>query len=157
MASPHQSELPESDPHGPTDPTSEGAAAERDEPVAEEYAPRIIRLRLVPWDVALTIALLLVLLYLVTMTSWTERLWAFTDNLCTGDECAPVPFGVNYYIYPFMWGGIGAAFTAALIGPFVSLLKGWLMSFWPVVSVGVLTLASAFGAAATGFSERYWH
>lgn len=153
MASPQQSELPESDPQQPSTPDE---SATPDDSVVEEYEPRIIRLRLAPWDVVTTIVLLLALLYLVTMTGWTERLWAFTDNLCTGEECAPVPFGINYYIYPLMWGGIGAAFTAAILGPFVSLLKGWFMYFWPIVSVGVLTLASAFGSAATAFSQRYW-
>jgi hypothetical protein len=147
MASPQQSELPESDPENSSNPTLE----------AEEYEPRIIRLRLVPWDVVTTVVFLGVLLYLVTMTGWTSRLWAFTDNLCIDDDCPPVPFGVNYYIYPLMWGGIGAAIAASVVGPFVSLIKGWLMCFWPIVSVGVLTLTSVFGYAATGFSERYWH
>jgi hypothetical protein len=181
MALPHQSELPESEPENPTDATPDGdstpdgestpdggatpaggAKPKRgagDELPAEDYdyQPRIIRLRLAPWDVVSTIVLLGILLYLVTMTSWTTRLWAFTDNICTGDECPPVPFGINYYIYPVMWGGIGAAIVSAVLGPFVSLIKGWFMCFWPIVSVGVLTLASMFGLVATTFSERYWH
>lgn len=123
----------------------------------DEYEPRIIRLRLVPWDVITTVVLLGVLLFLVTMTGWPSRLFAFSESVCVGDECPPVPFGVNYYIFPVMWGGIGAATTAAVLGPLVSLLRGWLMCFWPIVSVGVLTLASVFGYALTGFSQTYWH
>jgi hypothetical protein len=56
-----------------------------------------------------------------------------------------------------MWGGFGAAGTAALLGPVVSLVKGWFMSFWPIVSVGVLSLASVLGRALTDFSGNFWH
>jgi hypothetical protein len=129
-------------------------------PAPEDYdtlPPRVLRLRLVPWDVVLTLVLLAVLIGLVTMTSWTTSLFAYTDNVCLTEDCPPVPFGVNYYIYPLMWGGIGAAVTAAVLGPFVSMLKGWYMSFWPFVSVGVITLTSVAGYALVGFSERYWH
>ena len=100
--------------------------------------PRTIRLRLVPWDVVTMLVLLALLIAALTMTSWPTRLFAFTENICQGDDCPPVPFGVNYYIYPLMWGGFGAAGTAALLGPIVSLVKGWFMSFWPIVAVGVL-------------------
>ena len=71
--------------------------------------PRTIRLRLVPWDVVTMLVLLALLIVALTMTSWPTRLFAFTENICQGDDCAPVPFGVNYYIYPLMWGGFGAA------------------------------------------------
>ncbi|OBK27219.1 hypothetical protein A5634_23510 [Mycobacterium asiaticum] len=125
--------------------------------VPESDEPRIIRLRLVPWDVVTMLVLLGLLVVAVTMTSWPTRLFAFTENVCQGDDCPLVPFGLNYYIYPLVWGGIGAAGTAALVGPFVSLLKGWLMSFWPVVSVGVLSLASVLGRALTDFSATYGH
>lgn len=61
------------------------------------------------------------------------------------------------YIYPVMWGGIGAAIATAVIGPFVSMLKGWYMSFWPIISIAVITVTSIAGYAIAGFSERYWH
>ncbi|MBX9639080.1 MAG: hypothetical protein K2X97_04950 [Mycobacteriaceae bacterium] len=118
-------------------------------------APRVIRLRLVPWDVITTLVLMALLMAAVTLTSWPTRLFAFTDNVCQGEDCPMVPFGVNYYIYPLVWGGIGAAGTAALVGPFVSLLKGWFMSFWPIVAVGVLSLASVLGRALTDFSNTF--
>ena len=54
-------------------------------------------------------------------------------------------------------GGIGAAITAAVIGPFVSMLRGWYMCFWPFVSIAVVTITSVGGYALVGFSERYWH
>ena len=54
-----------------------------------------------------------------------------------------------------MWGGIGAAVTAAVIGPFVSMLKGWYMSFWPVLSVGLLTVTSVAGYALAGYSSTF--
>lgn len=126
-----------------------------DESVQADDGPRIIRLRLVPWDVTTMFVLLALLIVAVTMTSWPTRLFAFTDSVCQGEDCPPVPFGVNYYIFPLVWGGIGAAGTAALLGPFVSLVKGWFMSFWPVVSVGVLSLASVLGRALTDFSNTF--
>ncbi|MCV6985839.1 hypothetical protein H7H78_10470 [Mycobacterium shinjukuense] len=119
--------------------------------------PRVIRLRIAPWDVVCTVAILGVLLVMVAMTSWPSRLFAFTESVCPPDSCQPVPFGVNYYIYPVMWGGIGAAVAAAVIGPFVSMVRGWYMSFWPIIAIGVITLTSVAGYAMTGFSERYWH
>lgn len=68
-----------------------------------------------------------------------------------------MPFAVNYYIYPVMWGGIGAAVAAAVIGPLVSMVKGWYMSFWPIIAIAVITVTSVIGYALTGFSETYWH
>jgi hypothetical protein len=125
--------------------------------VHDDNETRVIRLRLVPWDVVSTLVLLGALLALVAMTNWTTHLFAFADNLCEGDDCPPVPFGVNYYILPVMGGGIGAAIIAAVVGPFVSLVKGWFMCFWPIVSVTALSLASVLGRALTDFSERFWH
>jgi hypothetical protein len=55
-----------------------------------------------------------------------------------------------------VWGGIGAAIAAAGIGPFVSLLKGWYMSFWPVLALAVLMVSSVAGFILTTYSERYW-
>lgn len=121
----------------------------------DESRPRVIRLRLVPWDVITMFVLLALLIAALTMTSWPTRLFAFTENICQGDDCPPVPFGLNYYINPLIWGGIGAAGTAALLGPFVSLVKGWFMSFWPIVAVGVLSLASVVGRALTDFSGAF--
>lgn len=121
----------------------------------DESRPRVIRLRLAPWDVATMFVLLALLIAALTMTTWPTRLFAFTDNVCQGEDCPPVPFGVNYYIFPLVWGGIGAAGTAALVGPFVSLVKGWFMSFWPIVAVGVLSLASVLGRALTDFSATF--
>lgn len=147
MASPNQ---PDNAHPGPT----------ADYPVDEgpvDLPPKVLKLRIAPWDVFCTLALLGVLLYLVTSTGWTEQLFAFTDRVCLNEDCPPVPYGVNYYIFPVMWGGIGAAVAAAVLGPFVSMLKGWYMSFWPIIAIGVLTLASVLGYALTGFSERYWH
>jgi hypothetical protein len=60
------------------------------------------------------------------------------------------------YIYPVVWGGIGAAIAAAGIGPFVSLLKGWYMSFWPVLSLTILMVSSVTGDMLTIYSARYW-
>jgi hypothetical protein len=141
--------------------TDAGSGPVTKAPVALDYPdtrpPRVLRLRLVPWDVVFTLVLLAVLAFFVTMTSWPTRLFAYTDNLCVTEDCLPVPFGVNYYIYPLTWGGIGAATTAAVIGPFVSMFRGWYMCFWPFVSIAVVTITSVGGYALVGFSERYWH
>lgn len=138
------------------------APNEPDEParstsVHDENEVPVIRLRLVPWDVITTVVLLCVLLALVTMTNWPEHLFAFADTVCQGDDCPQVPFGLNYYILPVMWGGIGAAMVSAVFGPFVSLLRGWFMCFWPIVSVTALSLASVVGRALTDFTEAYSH
>ncbi len=63
---------------------------------------------------------------------------------------------IDMYIYPVVWGGIGAAVAAAGIGPFVSLLKGWYMSFWPVLSLAIIMVSSVVGDSLTMFSARYW-
>ena len=150
MASPHQPD----DPH-PGNPTVSPPAPAR--PYRSEYQPRrVLRLRIAAWDVTSTVVLLALLLYLATATNWPTRLFGFLRNVCEGDDCGPVPFGVDYYIRPLVWGGIGAAIAAAGIGPFVSLLKGWYMSFWPVLSLAVLIVASVAGSILTMFSSRYW-
>lgn len=118
--------------------------------------PRVLRLRIVPWDVVCTVALLVLLVVLATATTWPARLFGFLASVCEGEDCGPVPFGVDYYIRPLVWGGIGAAIAAAGIGPFVSLLKGWYMSFWPVLSLALLVVASVAGSILTTFSARYW-
>ena len=106
---------------------------------------RVLRLRLAPWDVVCTIVLTTLLVVLATTTDWPSRLFGFLADVCTEDTCAPAPFGIDFYIFPVVWGGVGAAFAAVIIGPFVSLVKGWYMSFWPV-----LALALVIGAAVTG-------
>ncbi|WP_082977358.1 hypothetical protein [Mycobacterium sp. 852002-50816_SCH5313054-b] len=125
-------------------------------PDQPHQAPRVLRLRIVPWDVVCTVALLVLLVVLATATTWPARLFGFLANVCEGDTCGAVPFGVDYYIRPLVWGGIGAAIAAAGIGPFVSLLKGWYMSFWPVLSLALLMVASVAGSILTTFSARYW-
>jgi hypothetical protein len=122
----------------------------------DDRPPPTLRLRVVPWDAICTIALLTLLIVLATATTWPTRLFGFLANVCTGETCGPVPYGVDYYIYPVVWGGIGAAIAAAGIGPFVSLLKGWYMSFWPVLALTVLMVSSVAGSVLTTFSERYW-
>nr|WP_232069416.1 hypothetical protein [Mycobacterium saskatchewanense] len=123
---------------------------------SDEVKPRVLRLRVAAWDVICTVALLALLITLATATTWPTRLYGFLDNVCEGETCGPVPYGVDYYIHPVVWGGIGAAIAAAVVGPFVSLLKGWYMSFWPVLSLAVIMVSSVAGSILTTFSERYW-
>ncbi len=119
--------------------------------------PKIIRLRLTPWDVVCTIVLTTLLVILATTTNWPSQLFGFLSDVCTDDTCAPAPFGIDFYIYPVVWGGIGAAIAAIVIGPFVSLLKGWYMSFWPVLALAAILVAAVAGSAITSFSNNYWH
>lgn len=147
MASPHQPEGPHPGDHIAAPPAPEQS---------DHQAPRVLRLRLAAWDVICTVTLLVLLLVLATATDWPARLFGYLGKVCEGDTCGPVPFGIDYYIHPVVWGGIGAAITAAGIGPFVSLLKGWYMSFWPVLALVLLMVASAAGFILTTFSERYW-
>ena len=119
-------------------------------------APRVLRLRIAAWDVICTVALLTLLVLLATTTTWPTRLFGFLANVCEGETCGPVPFGIDFYIHPVVWGGIGAAIAAAGIGPFVSLLKGWYMSFWPVLALAIIVVSSVAGSMLTTFSERYW-
>jgi hypothetical protein len=122
----------------------------------DDSPPRVLRLRLVPWDVTSLLALLTLLAALAFGTNWYAWLFGFLKDVCTG-ECPPAPFGVDFYIYPLVWGGIGAAVTAALVGPVVSLLKGWYLSFWPALAIALVLFASAAGTALTDFSSTYWH
>ena len=114
-------------------------------------------MRVAAWDVICTVVLLTLLIVLATATSWPSKLYGFLADVCTDETCGPVPYGIDMYIYPVVWGGIGAAVAAAGIGPFVSLLKGWYMSFWPVLALAILTVSSVAGSMITIFSQRYWH
>jgi hypothetical protein len=122
----------------------------------DDSRPRFLRPRLVPWDVTSLVALLTLLAVLAFGTNWYGRLFGFLKDVCTG-ECPPAPFGVDFYIYPLVWGGIGAGVAAALVGPLVSLLKGWYLSFWPPLAIVLVLFASAAGTALTDFSANYWH
>jgi len=124
---------------------------------AEHDAPRIIRLRVAAWDVVGTLVLLILLVVLATATTWPSKLFGFLNEVCTEDTCGPVPFAIDLYIYPVVWGGVGAAVAAVVIGPFVSLLKGWYMSFWPLLALAVIMVSAVAGSMLTTFSQRYWH
>jgi hypothetical protein len=151
MASPRQPD----DPH--TDDPAEPPAVPYDADDSDHEGPKIIRLRVAAWDAICTVVLLTLLVVLATATSWPSRLYGFLADVCTDETCGPVPYGIDMYIYPLVWGGIGAAVAAAAIGPFVSLLKGWYMSFWPVLALAVLMVSSMAGSMITIFSQRYWH
>lgn len=145
--------------HPPGDPvTGPHPTAGADSPLVDydDEAPRVIRVRLAAWDVISTVALLAVLIVLATATTWPTRLFGFLEHVCADETCGPVPFGVDYYIRPLVWGGIGAAIAAAVIGPLVSILKGWYMSFWPVLALMLIMVSSVAGSILTTFSERYW-
>jgi hypothetical protein len=107
--------------------------------------------------VTCAVATLVTLVVLAITTDWYARLFGFLTDVCTGDDCPPVPYGVDFYIYPVVWGGVGAAISAALIGPVVSLLRGWYLSFWPLLAFGILVVTSVAGSALTAFSVPYWH
>jgi hypothetical protein len=128
-----------------------------DDPSKRDSRPPVLRLRLVPWDVTCAIALLAALLLAATATDWGSRLFGFLKDVCTGDDCPPVPYGVDFYIYPVVWGGIGAAIAAAVVGPVVSLLKGWYLYFWPLLAIAIVLVSSVMGSALTGYCSQYWH
>ncbi len=153
MAWPHQPEVPY--PADDTDsPPAPKASPGPGQPGRE--APRVLRLRVAAWDVICTVALLTLLVVLATETTWPTKLFGFLENVCEGETCGPVPLGVDYYIRPLVWGGVGAAIAAAVVGPLVSLLKGWYMSFWPVLSLAILVVSYVAGSMLTTFSQRYW-
>ena len=95
MASPQQSDAPSPSHH-------------------EDSPPRVLRLRLIPWDVSSVLALLALLAVIAFGTDWYSRLFGFMKDVCTG-ECPPAPFGVDFYIYPIVFGGIGAAVAAGVV------------------------------------------
>lgn len=128
-----------------------------DDPSTGDSRPPVLRLRLVPWDVICAIVLLAMLLVAATATDWGSRLFGFLKDVCTGDDCPPVPYGVDFYIYPVVWGGIGAAIAAAVVGPVVSLLKGWYLSFWPLLAIAIVVLSSVLGSILTTYCAQYWH
>jgi hypothetical protein len=154
MASPHQP----ADPRSTDQPASTPA---RDDSVESHHpdhkAPPVLRLRISAWDLVCTVILLALLVYLATATDWPVRLFGFLAKVCDDETCGPVPYGADFYIRPVAWGGIGAAIAVAGIGPFVSLLKGWYMSFWPVLSLAAIMFSSVAGSMLTTFSTRYWH
>src|SRR5438309_10958256 len=112
----------------------------------DDSAPRLLRPRLVPWDVVSLLALAALLAALAFGTDWYARPFGFLKDVCTGD-CPPAPFAIDYYIYPVSSGGIGAAVAAMSSGPFVSLLKGWNLSSWPPLAFALVLLASPSGTA----------
>jgi len=126
-------------------------------PPQSESPPPVLRLRLIPWDVCSLLALSALLVFIVVATDWYSTLFGFLKDVCTGDDCPPVPLGVDFYIYPVVWGGIGAAIAAALIGPLVSLLKGWYLAFWPLLAIAIVLVCSAAGSLLTSYSSSYWH
>jgi hypothetical protein len=149
MATPQQSDNPGAGRHRASDTNS--ALVEYD-----EEAPRVLRVRLAPWDVLCTVAMSTLLVILATSTSWPTRLFGFLANVCLGDECGLVPFGADMYIHPVVWGGVGAAIAAAVVGPVVSILKGWYMSFWPVLALALIVGSAVVGSLLTVFSQPYW-
>ena len=157
MATPQQ---PESAAPGPEAGRAPGPGWSRDThyPLVDydDEAPRVLRVRVAPWDVICTVVLLVLLAVLATATTWPTRLFGYLANVCEDETCGPVPYGLDLYIHPVVWGGIGAAMAAAVIGPVVSLLKGWYMSFWPVLSLALVMVSSIAGSLLTMFSERYW-
>ncbi len=149
-----------SSPHLPDDPDPGHHTASLPAPDESDQsghqAPRVLRVRAAAWDLVCTVTLLILLVFLATATTWPTRLFGFLANVCEGETCGPVPYGLDLYIRPVVWGGIGAAVAAAGIGPFVSLLKGWYMSFWPVLALTILMVSSVVGSMLTTFSGRYW-
>lgn len=115
------------------------------------------RVRAGTWDVICTVAIVTVLFVVAATTGWLSRLFGFLATVCTGDSCPPVPLGIDLWIYPVVWGGVGAAIAAAVVGPLVSVIKGWYMFFWPILAIGIVILSGVAGSAMTTFSERYWH
>ena len=126
-------------------------------PAGEEPEVPRIRLRVAGWDVICTVAILTALVVVATTTSWPSRLFGFVADVCTQEDCPPVPLGIDLWINPVVWGGIGAAIAAAVIGPVVSLVKGWYMFFWPILAIAILVLSSVAGSMMTTFSGHYWH
>jgi hypothetical protein len=115
------------------------------------------RLRLALWDVLCTLATLTLAAVAATATTLPSRLFGFLADVCAADSCAPAPLGLNYWIYPVVWGGLGAACAAAVLGPFVSLVKGWYLFFWPLLGLAIVALSSVAGSVMTAFAERYGH
>jgi len=153
---PHPGELVDYPPEPDESRNSDDAGDVKVADGSDDRPPPTLRLRVAAWDVICTIALLALLIILATATTWPTKLFGFLGDVCTGETCGAVPYGLDMYIYPVVWGGIGAAIAAAGIGPFVSLLKGWYMSFWPVLALAVLMVSSVAGFMLTTYSERYW-
>jgi hypothetical protein len=160
VASPHQTDDPSAGDWTPS-PTAPVEAEDfpqeaPDSGDVDPQAPKVLRLRIAAWDVICTLALLGALLLLATMTKWPSTLFGFMSEVCEGDECGAVPFGIDFYIRPLVWGGIGAAITAATLGPFVSMLKGWYMSFWPALALLLIVVAAVVGSVLTAICRPYW-
>jgi hypothetical protein len=123
---------------------------------ADQEPPRR-RVRVAVWDVICTVTIWTVFFIVAITTSWPSRLFDFVADVCPADSCPPVPFGIDLWIYPVVWGGIGAAVAAAVIGPCVSLVKGWHMFFWPILAMTIVVLTAVAGSMLTALSAHYWH
>jgi hypothetical protein len=163
MASPHQTDDPSAGDrthsptvHGEAEDFPEESADSPADSDSDPQPPKVLRLRIAAWDVVATLAILGALLLLATMTKWPSILFGFMEQVCEGDECGAVPFGIDYYIRPLVWGGIGAAITAATLGPFVSMLKGWYMSFWPALALALIVISAVVGSVLTMICRPYW-
>jgi hypothetical protein len=140
-------------PQQPDDPSSGDTVISS----APAPAPRpVLKLRLVPWDITCAVVLLVALVAAAFGTDWGSRLFGFLKDVCMGDDCPPVPFGIDFYIYPVVWGGIGAAAAAAVVGPVVSLLKGWYLYFWPLVAMACIAVSAIGGYVLTTVSTQNW-
>jgi hypothetical protein len=122
-----------------------------------DQGPPRRRVRVAVWDVVCTVAIWAGFFIVATTTSWPSQLFGFITKVCPADSCLPVPFGIDVWIYPVVWGGAGAAVAAAVIGPCVSLVRGWRMFFWPILAMFIVVLSAVAGSTLTAFSERYWH
>ncbi len=97
------------------------------------------------------VALLVLLAVLAFGTNWYARLFGFLKDVCIG-ECPPAPFGVDFYIYPLVWGGIGAAVAAALRRAAGVAAEGLVSVLLAALAIVLVLFASAAGTALTDFS-----
>ncbi|WP_343710264.1 hypothetical protein [Mycobacterium sp.] len=124
--------------------------------MADRDPPPRRRARVAAWDVICTVATVAVLVTAAAATRLPTVLFGFLADVCPADNCAPVPLGVDVWIYPVVWGGVGAACAAVVLGPVVSVVKGWHLFFWPIIAMALVVVSAAAGAAITSFSEHYW-
>ena len=118
--------------------------------------PPTLRLRVAAWDLICTIVLTGAAPLPGHGHSVADQALRVPQGRVRGGKLWTGAIRGRYVHLPRGLGGIGAALAAAGIGPFVSLLKGWYMSFWPVLSLAILMFSSVAGGILTTFSARYW-
>ncbi|MFE3195176.1 hypothetical protein ACFXHA_39660 [Nocardia sp. NPDC059240] len=100
------------------------------------------------WDVVLGWVLYAFAVPLGMFTAYITVFFAFAADSCSsGVDCAYAY--VDWGIW-LSWGGTAFALISALVMLLISTFKGWLMWYWPVLSMAMIIASFVGGAFLAG-------